>query len=126
MGKWQSFKQYMTNLKRGLLWVTHSIHINCKDPAYGMILRLARTMRSELSVDIVTLETDSFSAAAWTTLLRVFDHFRRCDKEPDTDLDPNSRCRKEQSSLGATTGYQSIKSCPIQGSCRRAVSVVLK
>lgn len=87
MGKWQSFKQYMTNLKRGLLWVTHSIHINCKDPAHGMILRVTRTMRSELSVDIATVDTDSFSAAAWTTLLRVFDHFQRCDKEPDTDLD---------------------------------------
>lgn len=87
MEKWQSFKQYMTDLKRGLLWVTHSIHINCKDPAYGMILRVARTMRSELSVDIATVETDSFSAAAWTILLRVFDHFQRRDKEPDTDLD---------------------------------------
>ena len=87
MGRWQSFKQYMTNLKRGLFWVTHSIHINCKDPAYGMILRVARTMCSELSVDIATVETDGFGAAAWTTLLRVFDHFQRCDKEPDTDLD---------------------------------------
>lgn len=51
-----------------------------------MILRVARTMRSELSIDIVILETDSFSAATWTTLLRVFDHFQRCDKKPDTNL----------------------------------------
>ena len=87
MGKWQSLKLYMTDLKRGLLWVTHSFHINRKDPAYGMILRVARTMRSELSVDIATVETDSFSAVAWTTLLRVFHHYQRCDKELETDLD---------------------------------------
>ena len=86
-GKWQSFKQYVGNLRHGLLWITHPVHINCKDPAYGMVFGVARTMRSELSIEIATVETDSLGAAAWTNLLRVFDHFQRRDKESETDPD---------------------------------------
>ena len=85
--KWQSFKQYVGDLRRGLLWITHPVHIDCKDPAYGMVFGVARTMRSELSIEIATVETDSLGAAAWTTLLRVFDHFQRRDKESETDPD---------------------------------------
>lgn len=86
-GKLQSFKQYMGNLKRGLLWVTHSVHLNCKDPAYGMIFGVARTMRSELSIDIATLEIDGRGADTWTTLLQVFENFQRRDKNSDMDPD---------------------------------------
>ena len=86
-GKWQSFKQYVGNLRCGLLWITHPVHVNCKDPAYGMVLGVARTMRSELSIEIATVETDSLGAAGWTALRRVFDHFQRRDK--DSEIDPD-------------------------------------
>lgn len=85
--KWRSFRKYMGNLKRGLIWVTSSIHIECKNPAYGMILGVARAMRSELSIDVATVETDSSSAAAWTTLIHVFEHFQCRNK--DLEIDPD-------------------------------------
>ena len=86
-GKLQSFKQYMGKLKRGILWVTHSVHVDCKDPAYGMIFGVARTMRSELSIDIATFEIDDMGADTWTTLLQVFETFQRRDKNSDMDPD---------------------------------------
>ena len=83
-------------------------------------------MRSELSVDIATVETDSFALLPGLPFYEYLTVFSAVTRNQTLTWTTNSRCRKEQSTLGATTGYQSIKSCSIQGSCRRAVSVVLK
>lgn len=85
--KLQLFQEYMGKLKHGLLWVTESVHIECTDPSYGMIFGAARTMRSELSLDIATLEIDSRDPETWTILLQVFEHFQSRDKKSDTDPD---------------------------------------
>jgi hypothetical protein len=83
-----TFQQYIGNLnKAGLLWVTRSAQFNCKDPRYSHVLGVARTIRSELSVDFATFEIDEVSSGAIDALLQVFGKFQRRTK--DGDFDPN-------------------------------------
>jgi SAM-dependent methyltransferase len=57
---------------RHLLWVTHSMQIECKDPGFCLILGLTRTLRCELNADIGTCEIDSFDDTALPGVMQAY------------------------------------------------------
>lgn len=59
-----SFMAYISQLKEhGVLWLTRSAQIHCSNPAYGLVLGLARTMRMEMSLDFWTAELQHLDPA---------------------------------------------------------------
>ena len=85
--RWTLFKRFMANIKQGLLWVTHSIQSNCNNAEYGMILGVARSLRSELSVHITTLEIDEIDSNAWIKILEVSQKIQCIDRNASFDPD---------------------------------------
>ncbi|KAH0539026.1 putative secondary metabolism biosynthetic enzyme [Glutinoglossum americanum] len=71
----------------GVLWLTRSAQLQCQDPRYGLILGLARTIRSELSIDFATLELDALDAQSFSTIPKVLGKFQR--RRRDAELDPD-------------------------------------
>lgn len=47
-----------------ILWLMPPAQVGCSDPQYGQILGMARCVRAELGVDLVTLELDSLNGNA--------------------------------------------------------------
>jgi SAM-dependent methyltransferase len=77
-----AFQDYLSMAQTvGTLWVTKSSHLTCNDPRYGLVLGMARTVRSELSQDFATLEMDNFDAAAYGALVGVYEKFQRRQKD---------------------------------------------
>lgn len=64
-------QNWMSSVKR-LLWVTHSIQMDTRDPRFSLILGLARTLRCELNVDFGTCEIDSFGDAALSMVSQAY------------------------------------------------------
>ncbi|GLB11934.1 type I Iterative Polyketide synthase (PKS) [Aspergillus tubingensis] len=64
-------QSWLASVKR-LLWVTHSMQIECKDPRYCLILGLTRTLRCELNVDVGTCEIDLFDEAAHPVVMQAY------------------------------------------------------
>lgn len=84
----EAFKTFIKNVgTAGILWVTKEMQINCKDPQYSQFLGLSRTIRSELSIPLATLEVDTFNTAAFTAITRVFNKFQARDVA--TQIDPD-------------------------------------
>ena len=61
----------------GLLWLTKAAQVNSTDPRYAQTLGVIRTMRSELAIDLATLEIDHLANANWNCVGAVFDKFAR-------------------------------------------------
>ncbi|OBR13453.1 KR domain-containing protein [Colletotrichum higginsianum IMI 349063] len=65
------FQRLLTSLaddKACVLWVTGAAQLGCSDPRYGMTLGVARTVRSELDLDLATVELARLNgrhAAGW-------------------------------------------------------------
>ncbi|OCT53827.1 putative polyketide synthase [Cladophialophora carrionii] len=69
---YEDFRQLLWELDgSSMLWITQSCQVLCKDPRYAPILGLARTIRNELSLNLFTLELDSFDDAAWAATTHV-------------------------------------------------------
>ncbi|KFY38193.1 hypothetical protein V494_04450 [Pseudogymnoascus sp. VKM F-4513 (FW-928)] len=84
----EAFKTFIKNVgTAGILWVTKEMQINCKDPQYSQFLGLSRTIRSELSIPLATLEVDTFDTAAFTGITRVFNKFQARDVAAQIDPD---------------------------------------
>src|ERR1700759_2242724 len=67
------FKEFIGGLcNSGVLWITGAGQINCKDPRYAMSLGVARTLRTEMELDIATLEVESLENIPWDTVSDVF------------------------------------------------------
>lgn len=47
-----------------VLWLTHSAQMDCKDPRFAKIIGLARNVRSELGIDMATVELDTTESAS--------------------------------------------------------------
>lgn len=62
---------------KNMLWVTKSIQMKCEDPAYGLVLGLARTARLEEIGDFGTFEVDEFNDSAADALVKVFINFQQ-------------------------------------------------
>jgi SAM-dependent methyltransferase len=83
-----TFVRFVSQLQSaGVLWVTRSSQLGCEDPRYALIVGLARTIRSELSIDFATLELDQTDPPAWRALHQVFRKFQLRVRDPDLDRD---------------------------------------
>ncbi|KAK5659385.1 hypothetical protein OQA88_1478 [Cercophora sp. LCS_1] len=75
--QWARFKALMEEIEdSGVLWVSGASQINCKDPRYGMMLGLARVVRTEYEIDFATLELDRFDGAGWDAISAVLGEFQ--------------------------------------------------
>ncbi|KAK2877027.1 Type I Iterative PKS [Arthroderma sp. PD_2] len=64
-----------------ILWVTKETQIKCADPRYGLVLGLARTVRSELNTDFSTFEVDQFDTIAANSLCGVLEKIHTLRKK---------------------------------------------
>ncbi|KAF2195930.1 hypothetical protein K469DRAFT_545317 [Zopfia rhizophila CBS 207.26] len=78
-GEWIRWLGHLSG--RRTLWVTGAAQIRPKNPGYGMTIGMTRTLRTELGLDVATLELDSFDSAGWDALKQVLPHFRRRSRE---------------------------------------------
>jgi len=68
------FQAFMDRLSgKGLLWLTKSCQMTCREPQYARIIGLARTLRNEQALDFATLELDDVCSE--TTMDAVCDVF---------------------------------------------------
>lgn len=55
----ESFKKFFLDLREnGILRVTHPSQMHCKNPRCAQIIGVARTIRSEMLIDLATCEAD--------------------------------------------------------------------
>lgn len=70
------FKSLIENLQeRGLLWVTALSQIQCRDPKFAQINGTARSLRSEMLIDLATCEVDDVSQSIGK-IIDVFESFQ--------------------------------------------------
>jgi hypothetical protein len=83
------FQAFMDDMSgRGLLWLTKSCQMTCREPQYARIIGLARTLRNEQALDVATLELDEVcSGAAIDAICDVFGAFRRRGTDPKRSFD---------------------------------------
>ena len=83
------FKSVLSDLgSAGLLWVTRLSNIGCTDPRYAQVIGLVRTLRSEMAIDIATLETEKIvSPTGAIALADVLGKFQT--REEDGALSPD-------------------------------------
>ncbi|KAL8927685.1 MAG: hypothetical protein Q9172_001245 [Xanthocarpia lactea] len=75
----KTFQDFLSNIgDSGILWVTQHSQMQCRNPQYAQIIGLARTIRSELLLDIATCETDNFENSA-PQVIQVFQKFQHRD-----------------------------------------------
>ncbi|RDA95780.1 hypothetical protein CP533_5176 [Ophiocordyceps camponoti-saundersi (nom. inval.)] len=85
---WHSFIDFLSKLRASILWLTRPAQFCCRDPRYGSTLGLARTIRTELMLDFVTLEIDTLDHTAADAAIGVFKKHKRAS--PSTDFDCES------------------------------------
>lgn len=89
-GRYQQFKEFIAkNASRKILWVTGAAQVKCSNPRYGMLLGLARTIRTEYSAQFATLELDDFGTSslhAVTTVLRSLQREVPREAKPDMEF----------------------------------------
>ena len=83
------FKSVLGQLgSAGLLWVTRLSNISCTDPRYAQVIGLVRTLRSEMAVNVATLETERIvSLTGANALADVLGRFQA--REEDGVLSPD-------------------------------------
>jgi hypothetical protein len=83
------FKSLVSSLgSAGLLWVTRPSNVACSDPRYGQIVGLVRTIRSEMAVDVATLEMERIASPEGAlALANVLSKFQM--REEDGALGPD-------------------------------------
>lgn len=57
--RFQAFVKKVNSFKKSMIWATPSAQISCKHPNTSMIIGLTRTLRTELSKDITSVELDT-------------------------------------------------------------------
>ena len=73
---------------RGLLWLTKSCQMTCRDPQYAQIIGLARTLRNEQAIDFATLELDEVcSESTMDAICNVFGAFRHRGHDSKRNFD---------------------------------------
>ena len=72
--RYQLLRDFLVKLgDSGILWITPTCQIDCKDPSYGQVIGFARGIRSELLIDFATCEVPSFDSTK--DVIRVFGTF---------------------------------------------------
>ncbi|KAH8422376.1 uncharacterized protein LDX57_000132 [Aspergillus melleus] len=83
-GKWRTFQRLLSDVDEcGVFWVTKETQIQCHDPDYGLTLGVARSVRSELAVEMATFEAQSFDDGFADAMLMAYDNFRGRHGETD-------------------------------------------
>ncbi|KFZ19179.1 hypothetical protein V501_00783 [Pseudogymnoascus sp. VKM F-4519 (FW-2642)] len=85
---YESFKDFLSKLKVGVLWCTRPAQLECTDPRYGATLGLARTIRLELLLDFTTIELQNLDASALDATLAVFKKFQGRSSSGDYAFEP--------------------------------------
>lgn len=81
------FTKFLGKIKDcGILWVTGSCQVACKDPRYAMVLGVSRVIRTEMELHFATLELESFESEAMAVIPRVFTQFN--NRISQEDLEP--------------------------------------
>lgn len=72
-----------------VLWLTHAAQMNCKDPRFAKVIGLARNVRSELGIDMATIELDTTEAASgvFNAVYELWEVFTR--REHDAVVHPD-------------------------------------
>jgi hypothetical protein len=88
-GQFAQFQAFMDKLAgRGLLWLTKSCQMTCREPQYAQIIGLARTLRNEQALDFATLELDDVcSEITMNAVCDVFEAFNGRDTESKRSFD---------------------------------------
>lgn len=83
------FQAFMDQLSgKGLLWLTRSCQMTCREPQYARIIGLARTLRNEQALDFATLELDNVcSGTTMNAICDVFGAFTRRDTDSKRSFD---------------------------------------
>jgi NADPH:quinone reductase-like Zn-dependent oxidoreductase len=73
----------------GILWLTKACQMRCTDPQFAQIIGLARTLRSELALDVATIELDGpvDDVSVMNAVCQVYRKFRQRPKDQDTDAE---------------------------------------
>lgn len=89
--KFANYQQLIASIRENrILWLTQSSQIACKNPGFGMVLGLARTLRGETSIDFNTLEIDRLGPTAWESVVAVFEKIQRRYLQPmQSTMDPD-------------------------------------
>lgn len=77
--QWNTLKSFFSHCSAHsshVIWVTKTSQIQCLDPSYGLNSGFARTLRSELSLDLSTFEIDTFGAEGWRALVKLSERLR--------------------------------------------------
>lgn len=74
---YEKFMKYLSRLKSGVMWLTRPAQLHCRDPRYGQVIGLARTIRSELSVDFSTVELQNLDSTTIDAIVTVYKKFQR-------------------------------------------------
>ncbi|KAJ4388197.1 hypothetical protein N0V93_008804 [Gnomoniopsis smithogilvyi] len=72
-----------------VLWLTHAAQMDCKDPRFAKVIGLARNVRSELGIDIATVELDTTEAESgvFNVVYQLWEVFAR--REHDAVIHPD-------------------------------------
>lgn len=85
-----SFMAYMSQLKGGILWLSRAAQIQSTDPAYGLVIGIARTLRLEMSMDFWTVELqnldDTTVTAAASIAAKFFNRSREAARTVDCEF----------------------------------------
>ena len=83
----RSLQKFLSQLSRsGIFWITCLSQIHVRSPVFAQVLGLARTLRSETSLDFATCEVDDINSSI-SSVCDVFSQFHERDTEQVSDMD---------------------------------------
>ncbi|OHW95298.1 polyketide synthase [Colletotrichum incanum] len=86
----QSFHQFQRLIKRltpqqKMLWLARPVQLGCRDPRSAMGVGVAKAIRAELGIDMVTLEIDGSESRFSELVEQVFNRIRREDEDMEEE-----------------------------------------
>ncbi|EME41518.1 polyketide synthase-like protein [Dothistroma septosporum NZE10] len=88
-----------------VLWVTRPAQTITSDPRHGMVLGMARTLRSELDMHFATLEVDELNNSAASAVLRVIQRIQKAARDANLyDTEAQLSDIKEDYEYSSTSG----------------------
>ncbi|KJZ77319.1 hypothetical protein HIM_03043 [Hirsutella minnesotensis 3608] len=84
---YDSFMTYISKMKTRMIWLTRQAQIHCTDPRFGLVIGLARSVRTELSLNFNTIELQSLDSVTGDAVLAVFQKLQRPSPSADYDME---------------------------------------
>ncbi|KAF7556654.1 hypothetical protein G7Z17_g1229 [Cylindrodendrum hubeiense] len=73
----QDLMNHLSELQRGIMWLTRASQVKCADPRWAQIIGASRSIRNELKVDIATCELEDMGSATLECAIKVFQKFQK-------------------------------------------------